>query len=151
MMVNDVAFMKLAIAQAHLSIPSENAYCVGCVVVRDESVISTGFSRELPGNTHAEQVALEKLAYQAEGATLYTTMEPCSIRLSGNTPCVQSCIRACVQRIVIGVMEPKTFVICEGVHLLRSAGVEVELLQGLEEECLAPNRHLDLIFKIAEK
>jgi pyrimidine deaminase RibD-like protein len=142
----DVAFMRLAIAEAHKSEPTENAFCVGCVVVRDGVVLSTGFSRELPGNTHAEQVALHKLDFDAGGATLYTTMEPCSTRLSGNTPCVHSCLRARVERVVVGVMEPTNFVVCEGVRLLQDGGVHVDLLQGLEQECLAPNRHLDLTF-----
>lgn len=143
--MNDEHFMRLAIAEAHKSIPSENAFCVGCVVVHDGQVLATGFSRELPGNTHAEQVALHKLEFDAPGATVYTTMEPCSVRVSGNTPCVQSCLRAHISRVVIGVMEPKNFVVCEGVSLLRDSGVDVELLQGLEAECLAPNQHLDLV------
>ncbi|RLN62878.1 hypothetical protein BBJ29_002690 [Phytophthora kernoviae] len=63
-----------------------------------------------------------------------------------NVPCVQSCLRAGVARVVIGVMEPKTFVICEGVQLLKDAGVDVKLLQGLEADCLAPNAHLNLVF-----
>uniref|UniRef100_A0AAV1TX54 CMP/dCMP-type deaminase domain-containing protein n=1 Tax=Peronospora matthiolae TaxID=2874970 RepID=A0AAV1TX54_9STRA len=145
MVTSDTAFMRMAIAEAHRSQPSENAYCVGCVVVRDNHVLSSGFSRELPGNTHAEQVALHKLNYDAKGATVYTTMEPCSTRVSGNVPCVQTCLRAGVARVVIGVMEPKTFVICEGVRLLKDAGVDVLLLQGLELDCLAPNAHLHLV------
>ncbi|ETI33247.1 hypothetical protein F442_19926 [Phytophthora nicotianae P10297] len=143
---SDMAFMRLAIAEAHRSQPSENAYCVGCVVVHDGQVLSTGFSRELPGNTHAEQVALHKLNFDAQGTTVYTTMEPCSKRVSGNVPCVQSCLRAGVTRVVIGVMEPKTFVVCEGVQLLQDAGVDVKLLKGLEADCLAPNAHLNLVF-----
>ncbi|KAF4144482.1 Invertebrate-AID/APOBEC-deaminase [Phytophthora infestans] len=143
---SDVAFMRLAVAEAHRSQPSENAYCVGCVVVRDGLVLSTGFSRELPGNTHAEQVALHKLNFEAQGVTVYTTMEPCSTRVSGNVPCVQSCLRAGVARVVIGVMEPKTFVICKGVQLLQEARVDVKLLKGLEADCLAPNAHLNLVF-----
>ncbi|CAI5718196.1 unnamed protein product [Peronospora effusa] len=144
MIKSDVAFMRLAILEAHSSQPSENAYCVGCVVVRDGNILSSGFSRELPGNTHAEQVALQKLNFEAQGATVYTTMEPCSERVSGKVPCVQSCLRAGVTRVVIGVMEPKTFVICEGVRLLKDAGVDVKLLKGLETDCLAPNAHLNL-------
>ncbi|TDH68151.1 uncharacterized protein CCR75_009823 [Bremia lactucae] len=142
----DIAFMRMAIAEAHRSQPSENAYCVGCVVVRDGQVLSTGFSRELPGNTHAEQVALIKLNLQAQGATVYTTMEPCSKRMSNNVSCVQSCFRAGVARVVVGVMEPKNFVVCEGVQLLQKAGMDVKILKGLEHECLAPNKHLRLIF-----
>lgn len=142
----DEELMRLAIAEAHKSQPSPNAYCVGCVVVRDEQVLSAGFSRELPGNTHAEQVALHKLDFDARGATLYTTMEPCSERTSGNVPCVASCLRAGVARVVVGVAEPKNFVEnCQGVRQLRDAGVIVDLLEGLEQECLAPNRHIDLV------
>jgi pyrimidine deaminase RibD-like protein len=144
-MEKDLMFMRLAIEEAHKSDPIPNAYCVGCVLVRDDQVLATGFSRELPGNTHAEQVALMKVKFQAKGATVYTTMEPCSKRTSGNTPCVQSCLHAQVSRVVVGVMEPKNFVLCEGVQLLRDAGVQVDLLNGLEEECLAPNKHINLI------
>ncbi|DBA00535.1 TPA: hypothetical protein N0F65_006439 [Lagenidium giganteum] len=144
MAADDERFMRLAIAEAHKSVPSENAFCVGCVVVKDGQVLSSGFSREFPGNTHAEQVALTKLDFLAEGCTVYTTMEPCSKRVSGNVPCVQSCLRARVSRVVIGVLEPKNFVVCEGVALLEEAGVEVVVLKGLEEECLAPNRHINL-------
>lgn len=143
---SDVALMRLAIAEAHKSGPVAGAYCVGCVVARNNRVLSTGFSRELPGNTHAEQVALTKLDFQAEGATVYTTMEPCSRRTSGNVPCVASCLRAGVTRVVVGVLEPKNFVECEGVQQLRDGGVQVDVLAGLEAECLAPNRHLNLVW-----
>ena len=146
MATSDTAFMRMAIAEAHRSQPSENAFCVGCVVVRDGRVLSSGFSRELPGNTHAEQVALQKLSFHAQGATVYTTMEPCSTRVSGNVPCVQTCLRAGVARVVIGAMEPKTFVVCEGVRRLQDAGVDVRLLEGLERDCLAPNAHLALVY-----
>jgi hypothetical protein len=49
----DTYFMRLAIAQAHQSIPVDSAYCVGCVIILNDTVVSSGFSRELPGNTHA--------------------------------------------------------------------------------------------------
>ena len=47
--VDQVAWMKLACAQARLSVPVETGYCVGCVLVKDGKVIASGFSRELPG------------------------------------------------------------------------------------------------------
>eukprot|EP00123_Amoebidium_parasiticum_P000313 comp10767_c0_seq1/m.5404 comp10767_c0_seq1/g.5404 ORF comp10767_c0_seq1/g.5404 comp10767_c0_seq1/m.5404 type:complete len:171 (-) comp10767_c0_seq1:20-532(-) len=152
----DYKYMLEACAQARKSIPVDTAYSVGCVIVKDGSVISTGFSRELEGNTHAEECALKKLEQQgklgdAAGCTMYTTMEPCSKRLSGNKPCVLHVINAGVKRVVIGVMEPDTFVKCKGVALLRVAGVEVQLLSGLEKECLQPNMHIDGVRKQLEQ
>ena len=98
------------------------AFSVGCVIAvngtelcrelpevdepMEPLLLTTGYSRELPGNTHAEECAMEKLArhcartphvYNISEArqreplelVLYTTMEPCSERLSGNLPCAQ--------------------------------------------------------------
>ncbi|PWZ01116.1 PAP2-domain-containing protein [Testicularia cyperi] len=101
--------MKVALEEANRSPPTESAFCVGCVITASgdhgsskEQMLATGFSRELPGNTHAEQCALDKMSARFKvnsnltsavnlpqvGLDLYTTMEPCSERLSGNLPCV---------------------------------------------------------------
>ena len=118
-------------------------------------VVATGYSRELGDKTHAEEVALLKhnnlTPSDAPHAfpplvgrfTLYTTMEPCSERLSGRTACTTHLLVAHVQRVVVGVEEPKVFISdCQGMRMLREAGVEVRRLEGLEDECLAPNRHV---------
>ncbi|KAI9030425.1 cytidine deaminase-like protein [Hyaloraphidium curvatum] len=141
----DDRFMRLAIAEANKSQPVDGAYCVGAVLVAaDGSVLSTGFSRELPGNTHAEQCCLEKLpdASAARAGTMYTTMEPCSKRLSGNRPCVDRLVEAGIGRVVVGVPEPANLVVCEGTRILNENGITVDTLVGYEEECLAPNRHI---------
>ncbi|KAJ9474669.1 Dolichyldiphosphatase [Pseudozyma hubeiensis] len=107
--------MLAALTEADRSPPTDAAFCVGCVVSFSKDLgkaspsefLATGFSRELPGNTHAEQCALDKLASNfglAKQPTdahnvptldldLYTTMEPCSERLSGNLPCVQRILK----------------------------------------------------------
>ncbi|GAB5591489.1 hypothetical protein Unana1_06389 [Umbelopsis nana] len=141
----DLHFMRMAIEQANLSQPVESAYCVGAVLVdATGQVLSTGYSRELPGNTHAEQCALDKLSdsRMAENAICYTTMEPCSTRLSGNKPCVERLIEAKVKKVIMGVKEPPNFVECSGVDLLRQADIEVLVVPGVEEECLLPNKHI---------
>ena len=53
-------FMKMAIEEAEKCGETQTQFNVGCVLVHNGQVISTGHSRELPGNTHAEQCALEK-------------------------------------------------------------------------------------------
>ena len=49
-----------------------------------------------------------------------------------------------MRRVFIGAMEPANFVVCEGVKLMQDAGVEVIRVEapGLQEECLAPNKHI---------
>lgn len=152
--------MRQALTEARKSVPVETAFCVGAVIVssashpsRPSAVLATGYSRELPGNTHAEQCALDKLRPTGdgvanadrdallEGASIYTTMEPCSTRLSGNVPCVQRILATRIQHIYVGVEEPRDFVECEGTRLLREQGREVVLVvdpedPGLGEECL---------------
>lgn len=69
---------------------------------------------------------------------MYTTMEPCSLRLSGNMPCVQRVLQTGITKVYIGVQEPTDFVECEGTRLLRDCGRQVWVVEapGLAEECL---------------
>jgi pyrimidine deaminase RibD-like protein len=141
----DLKYMKLSIEQANQSIPAPQAYCVGAALVgANGQLLSTGFSRELPGNTHAEECALAKLPTDIDltGATMYTTMEPCSVRLSGNRPCASRIIEAKMKRVVIGVREPPNLVNCEGINLLEREGIQVVIVPNVQEACLAPNQHI---------
>lgn len=136
--------MRLALLEAHKCVATPTAYCVGAILTTSSgAILSKGYSRELPGNTHAEQCCLEKLAAQGtelpEGAVLYTTMEPCSERLSGNTPCVDRIIATGgkIKTVYVGVREPDRFVkVNVGLQKLREAGVEYICVTGLEEEIL---------------
>ncbi|ORY54282.1 cytidine deaminase-like protein [Leucosporidium creatinivorum] len=137
--------MRLALDEAKKSVPTPTAFCVGCIITSSSgTILSSGYSRELEGNTHAEQCALTKLgspeaaAPFLEGASIYTTMEPCSLRLSGYMPCVQRVLQTSIQNVYIGVQEPSDFVECEGTRLLRECGRQVWVVEapGLAEECL---------------
>ena len=162
-----LAFMKIALDEANKCIPTPTAFCVGCVIVvpvrsetgvEGKAVLSTGYSRELEGNTHAEANALAKardltpvelekffpegipsdggVGGLLEKADVYTTLEPCSIRTSGLPACADALVGVRVRRCYIGVAEPDDFVICEGADKLKKSGVEVVWLKGLERECL---------------
>ncbi|KAF9454549.1 cytidine deaminase-like protein [Macrolepiota fuliginosa MF-IS2] len=160
-----VRFLRLALDEARKCEPTPTAFCVGCVIAvkwpstsSEPVVLSTGFSRELPGNTHAEANALAKAraltpdklqslfpAAPTDGLTaeiilthsdIYTTLEPCSIRTSGLAPCSDAIIAAGIPRCYIGVGEPDDFVKCEGAQRLKQTGVEVIWLTDFEEECL---------------
>ena len=149
---SDDVFMQLAVNQSLLSIPVDSAYCVGAVLVKNGNVIAMGFSRELPGNTHAEECCLLKVD-NAKGCIMYTTMEPCSKRLSGmwvrkkknkvgKKSCTELLIEHNISRVVIGAYEPSLFVQCEGTTLLSNAGIDVVHLPSWTDRCLSANNHL---------
>ncbi|KAI0374912.1 cytidine deaminase-like protein [Pilatotrama ljubarskyi] len=157
-------FLRLALDEARKCTPSPAAFCVGCVLTAayppgssHPVIFARGYSRELPGNTHAEANALSKARQLSQNelarlfpdasrpididvvlanADIYTTMEPCSVRTSGLPPCADAIIAARIRRCFIGVGEPDDFVQCEGAQKLKDAGVEVIWLSGLEKECL---------------
>jgi pyrimidine deaminase RibD-like protein len=152
---DDVKFLRLALAEGKKCIPTSTAYCVGCVIVHPvtRAVLASGYSRELQGNTHAEENALTKLSHDKEppftqsqiiGLDLYATMEPCSGRLSRNKPCTDRILETegMIARVVLGVREPETFVRCVGVEKLQDHGIVVvrNEHEELERECLAVAR-----------
>jgi len=159
---NHIHFLQLALQEAQKCIPTPTAFCVGCVLVTrwpnsELVVLSTGYSRELPGNTHAEANALAKARSLPRSelqqlipslsddigieqilakTDIYTTMEPCSVRTSGLAPCSAAIVTAGLHACYIGVGEPDDFVKCEGALQLQTARVEVYWITGLEKECL---------------
>lgn len=145
---NHYQFLEAALNQARLLPPTSTAYCVGAVLVGpDGSVLTTGYTNELPGNTHAEQCFLQKLlpSTPPEGSVIYTTMEPCTKRLSGNKPCADRILEnPSIRTVYVGVKEPAIFV-KDNVSLekLKKAGLEYVHIPGLEEEILevAKRRH----------
>ena len=140
--------MQLAVALAGECPPSETAFSVGAVIVDAHGrELARGFSRE-GGDplVHAEEAALGKLSPgdpRLAGATVYSTLEPCSERQSRPLTCTQLIIAAGVRRVVIAWREPALFVAdARGYELLSGAGVAVDELPEFAAEAIAPNRHL---------
>ena len=98
---------------------------VGATVVADDRVIGEGFHRG-PGTPHAEVLALEQAGAAARGATLYTTLEPCS-HFGRTPPCVPRIIDARIARVVTALGDPNPLVNGQGFTALREAGIEVEV------------------------
>ncbi|KAJ2898015.1 Bifunctional protein RIB2 [Zalerion maritima] len=150
--------LSLALSEARKSPPKPTNYCVGAVLVdpslpsSPSQVIATGYTLELPGNTHAEQCCLLKLCSQyscaeedlpfhlPDSLVLYTTMEPCSHRLSGNLPCAERIAkigREKIKTVVVGVAEPETFVKENtGRKRLMDVGIEFVHVEGLAREII---------------
>ncbi|KAK3692684.1 cytidine deaminase-like protein [Podospora appendiculata] len=147
------AYMQLALSLAQKSPPKPTNYRVGAILVdlSSNKILATGYTLELQGNTHAEQCCLIKLAVQhgvpeerlnevlPSELALYTTVEPCSKRLSGNLPCVERVLRLAgsIRTVYVGIMEPETFVTDNtGRKSLQGAGIPVIHVEGLEADIL---------------
>lgn len=134
--------MHLALDQARLSTADTSSrFRVGCIIVKRSTsrVLSTGFTGELPGNTHAEECALAKLPSSSSlaEADIYTTMQPCTLRLSGLRTCSDRVIASGLTRCYIGTYEPTDFVASASVEALEAAHITVYHLPSLSTTCLA--------------
>ena len=145
-------YMRYAVSLAKQAPPRPTNFCVGAVLVDEltNNTLATGYTMELPGNTHAEQCCIMKYEEAAsnnetsENLVLYTTMEPCNKRASGNAPCTETILNArmdgkCgIKTVYVGVQEPKKFVGQNtGKAKLEAAGVAYVHVSGLEDEILA--------------
>ena len=114
---------------------------VGAVVVAPDGATYEGCTA-VPGGPHAEISALTRAGAAARGATLYSTLEPCSH--TGRTgPCTQAIVDAGIVRVVVGVVDPDTNVAGRGIEQLRAAGVTVDVgaCEALVRTQLAPYLH----------
>lgn len=104
----DRQFMEQALEQAQLAAIAGEVP-VGAVIVRNGVVLSKAFNKPITNHdpsAHAEMLALRQAAlseqnYRLPGATLYVTLEPC-------TMCAGAMLHARVDRIVYGAADPKT-------------------------------------------
>ncbi|MDQ3037749.1 MAG: bifunctional diaminohydroxyphosphoribosylaminopyrimidine deaminase/5-amino-6-(5-phosphoribosylamino)uracil reductase RibD [Myxococcota bacterium] len=128
-----VRYMQLALAEAERArgTTGDNPW-VGAVIVVGSEIVGRG-STKPPGQDHAEIAAIHDAISRGasiEGATIYSTLEPCSF--VGRTPaCALAIAEHRIARVVIGMRDPHPRVNGEGVRILRDAGIEV--LEGICE------------------
>ena len=103
---NHLNYIKLAFEQAKINLGStgENP-SVGCVVVKNEAVLSSGFT-SINGRPHAEQNALSK-KINFKGATMYVTLEPCS-HYGLTPPCTNIIKRKGIKRVFYSINDCDT-------------------------------------------
>ena len=124
-MKSDSEYMSQAIKLAengmHTCHPNPR---VGCVIVNNDEVVGEGW-HEKAGGPHAEIVALKQAKKQAQGATVYITLEPCCHK--GKTgPCTEALIKAGVSKVIVAMEDPNPDVAGRGLKMLRDAGIETE-------------------------
>jgi pyrimidine deaminase RibD-like protein len=137
----DRRFEEMAIEEALRSIPEDERPhpSVGAVVVKNGAIVSTAYRGESP-KSHAEYIALEEKLPDdlVAGATVYTTLEPCTARKHPKIPCAQRLIERRVGRVFVGMLDPNPEIRGLGIQALNDAGIETQFfprdLQSQVEE-----------------
>ena len=104
-MTLDESFMQAALEQARLGRGADEVP-IGAVVVVDGAIVAATHNQPLSSNdptAHAEMLAIRQAAalrgnYRLSGATLYVTLEPCSM-------CAGALVNARVDRLVFGARD----------------------------------------------
>ncbi len=102
---------------------------VGCVLATDR-LLGEGYHARF-GQAHAERAALADAIVRGNGpsllgATAYVTLEPCCHH--GKTPpCTDALIQAGIRRVVTAQLDPFRRVSGQGVAMLRTAGIQVDV------------------------
>ena len=137
---DDERYMLEAVKEAARA-AEEGEVPVGAVIVKDGQIIARAHNRieaSRRSSAHAEMLALEaaeeKLgAKWLTGATMYVTLEPCSM-------CAGAMVLARIARLVIGTDDPKTGA-CDSLYNIASderLNHSIEITRGvLAEECSA--------------
>jgi pyrimidine deaminase RibD-like protein len=144
--VDDRVLLLEAIALAKHTLPSAYAFSVGALIVDGRGhTLAAGYTHQHDPRDHAEEAALAALGpgWRApEGTTLYSSLEPCSVRASRPVSCTELILAAGIRRVVFAWREPELFVHGEGAEKLRDAGVEVVELAELADAARGVNLHL---------
>ena len=121
----------LGLARRALGLSSPNP-AVGAVVAREDgTVVGEGFT-QAPGGLHAEAMALAEAGSAAQGASLFTTLEPCA-HVGRTPPCARAINEAGVERVNVAALDPNPDVNGRGVQSLRGVGIEVVVGEGAAE------------------
>ncbi|MEE4301877.1 MAG: tRNA adenosine(34) deaminase TadA [Pseudomonadales bacterium] len=129
----DAVFMERALALAARGAEAGEVP-VGALVVRDGEVLGEGWNQPISAGdptAHAEIVALRAAAtrvgnYRLTGATLYVTIEPC-------TMCAGALVHARIARLVYGAEEPRAGAVRSALAALETPGLNhrVEVTAGV--------------------
>lgn len=142
----DTSWLRRTAELSRLCPPSDTAFSVGAVVVAaDGTVLGEGYSRRDDPRDHAEEAALRGVDPhdpRLAGATLYSSLEPCSSRSSRPRSCSALVLSTPVPRVVFAWREPAVFVDCDGAERLRAAGRTVVERPDLADAAREANAHL---------
>lgn len=122
---SDTGFMRRALELSARALEATPNPRVGCVIVRDGTVLGEGFTQRA-GSHHAEIEALQdarRRGHDPHGATVYVSLEPCA-HFGRTPPCARALVGAGVRRVVAAVEDPNPQVSGRGMQMLRAAGID---------------------------
>ena len=127
MTINHNLFLDLAfhLAERNLGQTKLNP-SVGTVIVKNEAVISSGIT-SLHGKPHSEYNALKNLK-NCSGASLYTTLEPCT-HYGKTPPCTNIIIKRKIKNVYYAFEDPDTRTFKKAKKILSKKGVRTKLIQ----------------------
>jgi diaminohydroxyphosphoribosylaminopyrimidine deaminase/5-amino-6-(5-phosphoribosylamino)uracil reductase len=98
---------------------------VGCVIVKDDTIISEGF-HQCCGENHAERNAILRIDDKSalKGSTLYVNLEPCS-HYGKTPPCADLISQYAFERVVVCNLDPNPLVSGRGIEKISKAGIKV--------------------------
>lgn len=134
----DEKYMRIALKEAQKAAILDEVP-VGAVIVKDGKILSKGHNlreKTCDPTSHAEVNAIRKAckklnSWRLEDATIYVTIEPCSM-------CAGTLLQCRIGRIVYGADDPKGGAIHSSLELFSSKNINhhPEIVGGvLKEEC----------------
>jgi len=130
----DIKRMREAIKWAETCSPVEESIPkVGCIIAIEDEVLARGRrGAGLEGDgEHAERNAILRVldTKKLAGATLYTTLEPCTreVRTKPYECCTELIHQHQIRKVFVGMLDPNQGVTGKGLLTLQESGVEVEL------------------------
>lgn len=139
-MTLDEKYMSIALKEAQKAAILDEVP-VGAVIVKDGKILAKGHNLREKSNdptSHAEVNAIRKAckkenSWRLEGATIYVTIEPCSM-------CAGTLLQCRIDRIVYGADDPKGGAIHSSLELFSSKNINhhPKIVGGiLKDECSA--------------
>jgi pyrimidine deaminase RibD-like protein len=137
----ELAAVKMAIEASEKCVPEDDRRIhpkVGAAIITKDGRIICAYRGEKKPGDHAEYTVLfdrekaQKL--DLHGATLVTTLEPCTSRKHDNKPCALHIAERGIQKVIVGMIDPNPQIRGKGILFLQRKNIKVDLFPPSQQE-----------------